>query len=541
MDNEYGAWENGNNSSEAGWDESAVPRKSTGWIIPVAIIGGVLLLAMLAGVFLLGNISIGSQETVQIWAKINEHGTAYIPLAKGKAIVIQDDVAEAVLTRDQKHVVVLQNNGTLYVTDKMAEDKTEITSKCAVLSYVRNEGFFYEDKEGNFHRVLFKDYDSVKLGNVSDYAVATDTTSILYVTTDGGIYRLTAKSEEREKLGSVTDYASARAISDNGQTAVWITVKSGEQTIVLYEGDEKFTLGKVSGEYGTGATFSKDQKMVVVRNYNSNNLWIKYVGQEPIKVTLGGESSGSVYTDKGYLSDAKASSVSYLYMAANSDTYYSENVYSISKDGDREKLLSDVSGWSVANGYMVYKDEEGTLYYAKLDGNSLSEENRIANDVLSFQLTDNGKYVYYMNDCDSSGTTAALYCYKIGSKKPQRITSEASCLSLSFLDYSDGIMYITCSADGKTVFFFKDLEDISDTYDSQGTLMMWSYGDKQPTKVSSEVVAFTLEGIGATGEVKKDGVMFMRFNSVDSNKDIWGNWMYYNGKKTVKIASDVIG
>lgn len=153
----------------------------------------------------------------------------------------------------------------------------------------------------------------------------------------------------------------------------------------------------------------------------------------------------------------------------------------------------------------------------------------------------NGKYVYYMNDCDSSGTTAALYCYKIGSKKPQRITSEASCLSLSFLDYSDGIMYITCSADGKTVFFFKDLEDISDTYDSQGTLMMWSYGDKQPTKVSSEVVAFTLEGIGATGEVKKDGVMFMRFNSVDSNKDIWGNWMYYNGKKTVKIASDVIG
>lgn len=540
MDNENSTWENGNNASEVGWGEPTVQKKSTGWIIPVAVVGGVLLLAVLAGVFLLGNISIGSQETVQIWAKINEQGTAYIPLAKGNTIVIQDDVAEAVLTKDQKHVVVLQDNGTLYVTDKKAENKTEITSKCAVLRYVRNEGFFYEDMEGNFHRVLFKDYDSVKLGSVTDYAVAANTTSILYVTTDGGIYRLSSKGEEREKLGSVTDYASARAISDDGQTAVWITVKSGEQTIVLYEGDEKFTLGKASGEYGTSATFSKDQKMVVVKNYYSNNLWIKYVGQEPIKVTLGGENSGSVYTDKGYLADVKTSSVSYLYTAADSDTYFLKNVYSISKDGDREKLLSNVTDWSIANGYMVYKDEEGTLYYAKLNGSSLSEENRIANDVLSFQLTDNGKYVYYMNDYDTDGNTAAFYCYKIGSKKPQRITSEASCLNLSFLDYIDWIMDITCSADGKTVFFFKDLEYISDTYDSQGTLMMWSYGDKQPTKVSSEVLKYTLEGIGATGEVKKDGVMFMRFDSVDSNKNIWGNWMYYNGKKAVKIISDVI-
>ena len=84
------------------------------------------------------------------------------------------------------------------------------------------------------------------------------------------------------------------------------------------------------------------------------------------------------------------------------------------------------------------------------------------------------------------------------------------------------------------------MEEISGTSTDQGTLMYWHYGDDAPQKISSDVVNYSVTSNLKSGEILPNGYLYMKYTSVDADKEVHGNWMHCDGKKSTKLVTDVI-
>lgn len=508
------------------------------WPLACAIVGAVVLVSVAAGILLKGRLlgvdSASEAETTVIYAVMEDDGTAHIPLADGSCVTINEDVNSAAITKDKEHIVVLLRDGTLYVTDKNQSVKNEIAENCAKFSCIRDEGFFYTDLNKIMYRVAFSDYTPLELGYDVAYTIADNSISVLYATDKGEIYTIGNTETEKKKVGTFPDTVSVKAISDNGEISVWVTETDDEQVIILNDGDDKWKLGEADGEYMLlNVFFSKDQGLAVIEPMYSDSMWIKYSNQDPFEIKLGAEPvSYRVFTNGEDLTDMQSGDVSSLYISTEADI--GMNVYCISMEGDRERVLSKVSDYEIAGGNIIYTDTENTLYYSKLDGSDLVNETKIATDVNAFDLTNNGKYVYYMKNCEENIGT--LYCYKMGAADSLKIKSDVACFSSSW----STTMCTTYSVDGASVLFFEDMEEIDDTSFNQGFLMLWSYGEESATKISSDVINFSVTSALDSQEVYSDGFLFKKYSEIDSDGNLHVDLMYYNGENAVKIAPDVL-
>ena len=508
-------------------------------------IAAAVVIAAAAAVVLLffGNAGTASAtpiESVAVYALMNDDGTAYIPLYDGTCIKINEEVDSAVLTKDRAHVVVLLTDGTLYVTDPQQSQKTTIADNATDLITVRDSGLLYDDEELISHRVTFADFSNVEIGKDVALKSANHTLSVLYATDEGDLYALASSASEAEKVGTFEDTARVKAISDDGQISVWADVDGSNYTIYLSDGGDRTTLGSVTSKYdGVHVEFTKDQQLVVITDSYSDRMWIKAVGTEVVEVKLAGEASGAgVYTAAGKLSDALAGEVTSLYVTTDGDVR--SNLYNITLTGDRERVLSKVSKYTVVNGSLFYRDSENNLYYGILNGPELTQEEKIASDVDVFDVTANGRYVYYIKNYDDHDDTGTLYCYALDAGESVRVASEVACGYISLSDWDYGWTHNEYSTDGATVFYMKDLEDIGDTYSDHGTLMCWTYGSDSAQRIASEVLTYSVESGLVSGSVNKDSLMYLKYNSVDTDDNVYANWMYYNGTESIKVATDVI-
>lgn len=506
-------------------------------IIVFCAIGVVLIAVIVVALLLFGQGgAANSVKNYAVNARMSDDGSAYIPLYDGTIITINEDVEAATLTADRKHIVVLLKDGTLYVTDRGLTGKNSIADNCATFGSVRDDGFFYADEEFEIYRVLFSDYSSICLGEVDDIVVAENNTTALYSTYDGKIFTLTDDTSDGIKISTYSGTVELEAISDDGKISVWVTKDDNSHTIILNDGDNKTTLGKVDSEYNyTYVTFSKDQKIVVITNWYSENVWVKKADEDPITVRLGSTTASSVvYTSNGLLSEENAAKITSFYVSTDSDS--GTNIYRITMDGDRERVLSKVSDYVISNGKILYIDEDQTLYCADIKASQVSNEMKISSDVHILELTDNGKFLYFAKDCEDYLCT--LYCYKVGDDASTKISSDVACYTLSYGNYV--WLYTEYSTDGSTVYFFKDREMIGDTYSACGTLMTWKYGKEGTNKISSDVMVYSVSSALDSGEVKPSSFMFMKYNFVDIDDNIFVNWMYFDGTESHRLVTDVI-
>lgn len=517
----------GESQPEENTTTSTVKKKSL--IILVAVLAALIVV----GSFLLvkgkGGTTATGTDNVAIKAKITTDGTAYIPLYNGKTIEIQGDVQKAWLTKNKKRVITLQKDGTLYVTDLNQSEKNVIADNATDIISVRDDGIIYEDEAQKAYRVVFKDFSVVELGEDISVVVASHTLSALYATGKGDIYILAADKNEANKVDTFDYQVRLKDISDDGKLAVWTDKKGSDYRVVLNVSGESTTLGKVTPTYSqdyTSVFFTKDQKMAVISSSLSDHLWIKQEGKDVVDVNLGATlATNAVYTQDGDLSESNATSISALYVKTEGNS--EGNLYRITLTGERDRVVSGVGNFEVIEGKVFYTNADDNLYYAQLNGTDLKEEEKIASDVSLFEVEGNGKYVYYVKD------SGALYCYKTGEKEPVKIAAEVATLY--------GIItYNRYSADGSTVFYYTELEDIKETYDDYGTLMMWSYGESESTKISSEVLTSTMSSGLKTGAIDKNCFTFLKYDSVNSKGDVCANWMYNDGKENEKIAANVI-
>lgn len=520
---------------------AASPKSKKGLIIGITAVAVVIAAIIALLVVLLNNggvsVSIGSDaEPSAIEAKMLDDGTAYIPLYDGTSIVINEDVKSATFTKDRKHIVVCLKDGTLYVTNKELSEKNVIADNCHSIYSVRDDGILYRDEDGSLYKILFVDYSSVYIGNVVDIYVAQDSTTVLYATDDGKIYTMLSTASEGTKVGTYSDSIHLETISNDGQLSLWVTTQNRVATIVLNDGDDRTDLGDADYLWGnTNATFSKDQKIIVITDIDSEEMWIKAAGSNAVAVKLGARPTYNIYTENGLLADEVSTGVNGFYIAIDAlkGVY---NLYHISINGDRERVLSKVSHYEISDNKIFYTDEESALYYAPLNGAAIGKETKIASDVDYFEITDNGKFIYYTKEHGFH----ELYCYKIGNKEPVKIPSDVYDVYVSW-----PLENITYSTDGATVFFFKDVEDIGSSHSGyqHGTLMKWSYGSESAEKVASDVLTNSISGGLDSEEVNPKSFMYMKYtftNEDENGFNVFGNWMYFNGEESIRIASDCI-
>lgn len=227
-----------------------------------------------------------------------------------------------------------------------------------------------------------------------------------------------------------------------------------------------------------------------------------------------------------------------------------QRLHEISLNGDRDRVYTGVKDYVVSNDRIIFTNTDYTLFSAKLDGSAATEEQRIATRVADFDVTQNGKYIYFIkngSESDNGPDTASLYCYKVGEAEPVKVADDVACyyseISGLSVSYLFGSMYNRYSTDGASVYFFKDGEDtvLDAAFSYHGTLMSWTYGDEAPTKLSSDVRFDLFDSLssGLSGGIDPKGFWFQKYTSADSSGNVYSDLMFYNGKEVTKLASDI--
>ena len=483
-------------------EQTPPKKKRKAWIW---IVAAVLVLAVLAaGALLLMPKLTDGKNAGKDWYLRNaylavDQSAAYIVLPGGEVIKVKNDgVVNAKVSADLQHVGILLDDGTLYVADQNLQGK-KVIAENAQLFWLGNSSVFYYDKDNRYHRSDLKGKDMVDLPK--------DTRSIYVVTDEGklsaafegknaGLYTLPDGAEEWSKVGS--DLNSIRALSDDGNVVLWSGAKNGKYVQYISENEEKFSLGEFNSNAYSYAMFSKDQKLIVAygRNDDEVRIWIKQRGKDVQSVKLSGFLM-DIVSNRGRVPKVNASQIKYLYVTVKNNN--KSILYRISLTGDKEKILSKVNNLRYLGDSVAYLDEDGALFVAKMGKKELDEAKKLAGDVEGFALSGEGKYLYYLR-------SDALYGYKIGAKEATKIASDVEGYRVS-----ENGQYVVIMKDGNS--------------DTGFTLFRWKFGDKSPSKFASDATVIQIEDSGEVYYRHLDGKTF--------------DLMYYNGKETRKLGTDI--
>ena len=476
-----------------------------------------------------GSVSVEGNSAVR--AKIDADGTAYIPLYNGKTIVIDGGVAEAWLTKDRKTVVVLQEDGILYVTDPKLSKKQLVAERAETIKSLRESGIIYADRDGVFYRYLFADASTVELGEVGSWTAARKALSVAYVTADKDLFVLRETATEPEKIKKLIGDAKARFVSDDGQIYAWEIRSNGYRTMYFCENGEteqyRSTAVETNKGYSTGeyVNVTTDGKLIVFVNDERKQIYIKQPGEKVRVVQLNNAPLyGVVYTSAGSLSSGDSNQPCF-YVQLNTDKDYEYSVYAVTLDGDEECLLSRVRSFWTQNGSCVYLDSDNVLYTAKIDGTRFSGVHRVDRDVDFCIQAFSGEYAYYYTD--TVFLNSDLYAYKLGDEAPKKVASNV------------GEYTAEDSIDGATVFFLKDTDYIREAYVHYGTLMAWNYETGKQVYIDTDVIEDTLSCGIRYGAVDPKSFTYERLSYVSPDGEVYTDWMYYNGKESTIIASNI--
>ena len=481
-------------------------------LLPVIIAAAVIVVAGLVLILTLGGGGGGGKSGVELDRRsaarcyFDEDETAFIRFSDGTCVklTMNDGVETAYLTPDEKNIVVLTEEGDLYISDKSLKKMKKVESEVADFSFVSDKGFYYETEDEELFRYSFKSGSAVKVtddtGEIGGYALSRNDFAMLYVL-DDKLCRLSSDGKSGEKLTGVEDNCTPLLISDDGKTAVWAEYDSGELTFYSWEGKDKQKLGKLEGS-SPRIIASADMKLMILYSSSSEVFLIWKKGKEPVKAKLPDGISG-VRTGDGPL--ARSSGVKELYIQSG------DALYRVSLDGEKTKLASGVRSYSIADGKIIYVKQDGSLRCGKLGKDEIKNEEKLDKDVGSYGFTLNGKYIYYIKDTEKDDSV--LYGYRLGAKAPVKI--------------DDDVYDWRVSLSGDTVVYFTDVSG------SSGDLRIAKLG-KESTRIAADVYRGTLTSGYYYNYIDPKGFWF--FKDID---DGYADLYYWNGKSAKKAAEAI--
>ena len=473
--------------------------------------------------------------------KTGAYGDAWVSAMNGESVKLKGEIVRCFLLADRSTIVALTDDGEVFQTTiKDTENRTTLAENVNKINCVRENGLFFTDTENHQYRMKFGAAEPLELGEDIAMAVADNTLSVLYADDEGNLFLLPEGEEEAEKIANwKSPTIVVESVSDDGKTALWVekSESNSEAVSYLYHDGEKTKLTTLDSD-SSAATLriNPAQTMFAVADYFADEFYFQNNGSELVKVKLSDSlASNTVYTANGSLVFDEGKQVNGLYIQVDADD--GNNVYFVDMEGNRDKLLSDVQDLSIQNKIIAYIDADDNLRVAELDGSELKNEKKVAGDAAALKLSKDGRYLYYVKGLDTERNTGALYRYTIKSEEAEKIASETYIRAFRTI-FDFNISYFYVSEDGKTVFYFEDVEDIEDTYDDCGTLKCATVG-KEPVKIGTDIVV-QMPNDGLQGSyVNASGFTYSKYTSVDADENLIVNWMFYNGKESITLAKDV--
>lgn len=480
-------------------EEEQPRKKSKVWLwILVAVLA--LAVVAAAAFLLLPKLAGGSKSAGEDWEYTqafipSDKSSGYLLLPNGKTIKLRGDgIEDAQISKDFKHIAVLLDDGSLFLTDDKQSGKWNIADDASRM-WIGDNSLIYRDKEERYHKAIYKNKDVVDLSKEAEtisVRAKNGKLSAAYRGKNDGLYLLPDGADEATKIGS--GVSRIYGLTSDGKMVVWAGSKDGKTSLYVSEGEEKVSLANVSSG-STYVYFTKDEKTAVIFNIGENRIWIKPLGKDAQSVKISG-SVESISTNAGEIEKINASQLKYLYVSVWSDGEYS--LYQINvKDGEKERVLSKVENLRHQNGVAAYTDEDDTLFVAKMGKKEMEEGTKVSPEAEKIRMYGEGNYVYFFRD-------DALYAYKVGSKAPVKVASD--------------VEYLSVSENGQYAVIGKDKDK-----DGGYTLYLWKFGSKSPEKIANEASPLTVEDSGKFYYAKLDG------DTVDL--------LYYDGKTTQKIAT----
>ena len=303
----------------------------------------------------------------------------------------------------------------------------------------------------------------------------------------------------------------------------------------MYHDGEKTTLTTLDTSSSSATIrFNKSQNAFAVADIHSDEFYFQNKGKELVKVRLSDDlGSSTLYTASGNLTYDNGKAIDGLYITVDADN--GDNVYYVTAEGEREKLLSNVKEIDIQSGFIGYIDEDDNLRVAKLNGTELKDEKKVAGDVAALKLSMDGKYLYYVKGVDTERNIGALYRYTLKSEKSEKIASETYIWGM----FGFYLSYFYVSEDGRTVYYFEDVDEIEDTYTNYGTFKCATVG-KDPVKIGTDILVQTPNDGMKGGYIDSSSFVYSKYVSLNADEEPVVNWMFYNGKDCVTLAKDVL-
>ncbi len=422
-------------------------------------------------------------------------------------------------------------------------------------------GKYYKDVyqlSDSYVRYLFDGTEAVEIRAAERVIVADDNLNVIY-TVDDTIYSMLETEAEGTKLATCkADFIAPIAISSVTGQAVWgdcesitISQKSSTPTYKYSKYFGFYSYYTTTYEYHYNVTYYTYSNNDTVKLFEASDLdsaaetevyftnngssFIMYDdASEDGKLytwdaengctshNTGGEIDSSLYIANGALTYENEAAVDGVYYETCSDDSY--ELYYLSFTGDREKIVSGLSyeGVQIFNGNLYYIDEDNVLYTASIAGAELGEKEKIASDVYDYKLMSDGKTVAYLKDYDSDDGGSLFI--KSSGKDAEKIASD--------------IKYFHCT-DKNNLLVMKDTQAVSDSISAiYGELYLYNGGDEL-VKISSDVMLGSLAKYTTARGYDEDSLVFEKYDS--SNDDgIVVSVMYYNGKETSSVLSDIL-
>ncbi len=508
----------------------------------------VIVLAAVAAVLILGSsvkngiskIS-GSGDNVTLKKDGDSDDIVILPLMNGKYVEIKN-VEYAYITPDRKKIVAKDISDKLYITDTDQKSKNVIENDLGE-GYVRTveDDFVIYIKDDNTYMYRFEGGEPFRLtgGQIGECLVRSGN---LIFWQNEGLYLLKKSASEKEKVTTFDSNCSFLHFTKDGKRIYWCEKDSSDEKydVFCYTNGEKTKICSYSSSTAPDMNFNENESYGILVKANAESFYIIDNKGNTTKVGMGNPiiyDIDTFFTAEGPLRFDKSSSFKGLYTIADTtnaggeEMFYHEKatLYYIDSNGEREKMLSDISGLQIRNGSIYYlKDDE--LKYAKLDGPEIKKEKKIADDVNRLDGS-KGDYIYFLKDKYKSNNGkyfATLYMCKDGNE-PEKVCDEA------YLS--------TCypSEEGKTLYFFKDPDSDKNSYYDCASLYKYTYGQQKAEKIADSVCCDMLYD-GTNNDTNKSYNFFEINDSFVYYKKIESNdfqWMYYDGKKSISMISQI--
>ncbi len=354
----------------------------------------------------------------------------------------------------------------------------------------------YSDNEYSYFMYSFLTGETTEMTNMGGYKTADESGAVLYNTYHSdtekyALYRLMPSSSEAELLISSSDSLYPIGISNDGSIYAWAEVANETFTVYLFADGEKMkvvTEDETSSAYYYNIDFNKEQNFAVISSYDSSKMAIWTSENGISKATLPNALAITTpYTDVGIMSSYPDVDASAVYVQTAEDKNL-VNVYSVSLNGSREKLVGNVTDFLIRNHHMYYITEEGTLYCAHVENGAISDEKKITDDVCDFTVSPDGSAIAYAKSV-SSDRVGSIYYFSDQTEKPIRLTSEGYCYAY-YMSYSKYWMYgvgARFSNDSKRVFYFTDPDEIKDSGRYSASLQVFDIQSQQSEKIGSDI------------------------------------------------------